>query len=203
MVTDEAGEPLAGIAIRAVFGWWSSTAAGNRAGVSGRTGPDDRGIYRIATLFRPGEHIVAVPSTMIKAPSQSLQDFPEKPRAASRDTAETAASVAGIFPSAALNQRTSLWVTCCCKAGSLHHGRRVKLVGTSRYPTAFYPPAQDLGDDADHDRCGEFRSGVDFASARQDRAAVGQSDWTRWPCGERGSAAGYSRHLMACRGTWI
>ena len=64
-VVDEAGEPLVGIAIRALR---RSVVAGIRRFVDGQIiGTDDRGIYRIGNLM-PGEYVVGTTSRQMSVP---------------------------------------------------------------------------------------------------------------------------------------
>jgi hypothetical protein len=64
-VTDEAGEPVVGVAVRALQ---RTIIAGREKLTPGATiRTDDRGVYRIASLT-PGEYAVAVPATLASAP---------------------------------------------------------------------------------------------------------------------------------------
>jgi hypothetical protein len=64
-VTDEAGEPVVGVAVRVLQ---RTIAAGREKLTPGPTArTDDRGLYRIASLT-PGEYAVAVPATQVSAP---------------------------------------------------------------------------------------------------------------------------------------
>jgi hypothetical protein len=70
-VTDEAGEPMVGIAVRVML---RTVVAGRQKFVPGATArTDDRGIYRIASLT-PGEYAVVVSSTQASAP-ESIVDL--------------------------------------------------------------------------------------------------------------------------------
>ena len=65
-ITDEAGEPVIGVAVRALQ---RTIIAGREKLTPGPTArTDDRGVYRIASLT-PGEYAVAVPSTQMSAPN--------------------------------------------------------------------------------------------------------------------------------------
>lgn len=75
-VTDEAGEPVVGVAVRALQ---RSIVAGREKLTPGPTArTDDRGVYRLASLA-PGDHIVVVPSTQVSAPD-SMVDLYLRPR---------------------------------------------------------------------------------------------------------------------------
>jgi len=71
-VTDEAGEPLIGVAVRALQ---RTIVAGKPKLAPGPTvTTDDRGIYRIPSLT-PGEYAVVVPSTQASAPDSIIDLF--------------------------------------------------------------------------------------------------------------------------------
>ena len=68
-VTDEAGEPVVGVAVRALQ---RIIVAGRQKLVPGSTArTDDRGVYRIASLV-PGDYTVVVPSTQASAPDSVI-----------------------------------------------------------------------------------------------------------------------------------
>ncbi len=68
-VTDEAGEPVIGIAVRALQ---RTIVAGKPKLVPGPTArTDDRGVYRISSLV-PGDYAVVVPSTQASAPDSII-----------------------------------------------------------------------------------------------------------------------------------
>jgi len=70
-VTDEAGEPMVGIAVRVLS---RTVVAGHQRFVPGATArTDDRGLYRIASLT-PGDYAVVIPSTQVSAP-ESIVDL--------------------------------------------------------------------------------------------------------------------------------
>lgn len=84
-VTDEAGEPMVGIAVRVMS---RTVMAGKQKFVPGATGrTDDRGLYRIASLI-PGDYAVVVPSTQVSAP-ESIVDLRRRSAAAPPTPAET------------------------------------------------------------------------------------------------------------------
>jgi hypothetical protein len=71
-VTDEAGEPVIGVAVRALQ---RTIVAGKQKLAPGPTArTDDRGVYRIPSLT-PGEYAVVVPSTQASAPDAVIDLF--------------------------------------------------------------------------------------------------------------------------------
>jgi len=71
-VTDEAGEPVIGIAVRALQ---RAIVAGKQKLAPGPTArTDDRGVYRVASLT-PGEYAVVVPSTQTSAPDSVVDQW--------------------------------------------------------------------------------------------------------------------------------
>ena len=74
-VTDEAGEPVIGVAVRALR---RTIVAGKQKLVPGPTvRTDDRGVYRIASLV-PGDYAVVVPSTQASAPDSVIDLWLER-----------------------------------------------------------------------------------------------------------------------------
>jgi hypothetical protein len=70
-VTDEAGEPMVGIGVRALL---RTVVAGTQKFVPGAIArTDDRGLYRLASLT-PGDYAVVIPATQVSAP-QSIVDL--------------------------------------------------------------------------------------------------------------------------------
>src|SRR6185436_12384179 len=98
-VTDDAGEPIVGVRVRAMR---SAFLAGRRRLVTETSATtDDRGMYRIGGLL-PGEYIIAVPSVQTTVPAEiaaALED-PGQGGAAARSAMGAAGLGARPLPSA-------------------------------------------------------------------------------------------------------
>jgi len=64
-VTDEAGEPVVGVSVRALR--WAALAGRRRLVNEGNALTDDRGVYRIASLM-PGDYVTMLPATHSTVP---------------------------------------------------------------------------------------------------------------------------------------
>jgi len=74
-VADEAGEPVIGVAVRALQ---RTVVAGRERLAPGPTArTDDRGLYRLASLT-PGEYAVAVPTTQVSAPDSIVDLYVQR-----------------------------------------------------------------------------------------------------------------------------
>jgi hypothetical protein len=72
VVLDEAGEPVVGVAVRALRRLTSGTGPRLQMGTTVYT--DDRGHYRLSALT-PGEYLVAVPSVITTVPASNVDEY--------------------------------------------------------------------------------------------------------------------------------
>ena len=167
-VVDEAGEPVVGLAVRAMRRTWTSGKAHLAYGGAAQT--DDRGVYRIATLT-PGEFIVVIPQTLVTVPasgpapamdSAALQALISS-GAAGRDPATMLATISSLSPNGGGGIRMGEWTLQTSGLG----GRIVPPVITdgkmAAYRTTFYPAASASAQAAPITLgSGDDRSGLDF-----------------------------------------
>jgi hypothetical protein len=174
-ITDEAGEPMVAIAVRALQ---RTVVAGKFKLVPGPTArTDDRGVYRLASLT-PGDYAVVVPSTQTSLPDSVIDLYrqrrvrPLKPGESDviRDlgfSAATAALNLNIFERYA-GARAGGVAFLSIGGGSLP-GVAPMPSGDGRihvYPTRYYPAAAvSAGASTIALRSGDERAGVDVQLA--------------------------------------
>jgi hypothetical protein len=174
-ITDEAGEPMVAIAVRALQ---RTVVAGKfrlAPGPTART--DDRGVYRIASLT-PGDYVVVVPSTQASLPDSIVDLYrqrlmgPLKPGESDvmRDLQFSAAAVAlniNIFERYAGARAGA--VTFLSTGGGSRAGVAPMPGADGRihvYPTRYYPAAAIAAEASTIAlRSGEERAGVDVQLA--------------------------------------
>lgn len=172
VITDEAGEPLVGISVRAMLRTVPTGAPTYRLTGDART--DDRGQYRIDGLF-PGKYFVLVPQTPTTMPVSNLDKAGEGIGAAlSGGNAFVEALTGGasnVFSAAGVRVNDQFWQLGMGPAGTTSvpppvNGR------VATYQTTFFPGATQLAQAGVITvRSGEDRAGVDWqlhptASAR-------------------------------------
>jgi tetratricopeptide (TPR) repeat protein/protocatechuate 3,4-dioxygenase beta subunit len=158
-VTDEAGEPVVGVAVRAfrkivTFGEVRLTP--NFNSTSAMT--DDRGVYRLFALI-PGEYMVAIPSTLTTLPAELMPDLSRGD--ALVDEVFTAISEVSVLGNSK-NQQVG--------ASVIMIGNRTAVPPapgddvTAVYRTTLFPAATKLGEATTFTlRAGDERSGVDIS----------------------------------------
>jgi hypothetical protein len=156
-VTDEAGEPVAGVSVRTFRKIVSSGEIRFSPAFQAAAGiTDDRGVYRISSLV-PGEYLVAVPSTLTTFPAEIMREL-ERPEMVD----EAFGAISRLAPlGSALNQQLGASV----------------IMGTNRtlippwsaddvpavYRTTLFPGTAKLAEaTAIALRPGEERSGIDI-----------------------------------------
>ncbi|HZL92033.1 MAG TPA: carboxypeptidase-like regulatory domain-containing protein, partial [Vicinamibacterales bacterium] len=156
-VTDEAGEPVVGVVVRAfrkvvAFGEvrltpnWNNTTAMT----------DDRGHYRFSSLT-PGEFIVAVPSTLTTFPAEVLPDVSRR-----EIQSEAFRAISELSPiGAPANQQVGAAVIMTGNRGMVPPAPSDDV--NAVYRSTLFPDATKLGDATAFTlRAGEERSGVDI-----------------------------------------
>lgn len=172
-VTDEAGEPMVGIAVRVLS---RTVVAGKQRFVPGATGrTDDRGLYRINSLT-PGDYAVVVPSTQAAVPESFIDLYRQRGRGSqSPADAELTRSLSfsannETFYQFERNEGTRVGTQAFLSSGA---GARAGVgptpPGDGRihvYPTTYYPAASTAGEASLVTvRSGEERLGADVQMA--------------------------------------
>jgi hypothetical protein len=171
-VTDEAGEPMVGIAVRVLS---RAVVAGKQKFVPGAVSrTDDRGLYRIASLT-PGDYAVVVPSTQASAP-ESIVDLYGRRGRGSESPAEADLNRSLSF-SANLetlyqfqrNEGTRVGTLAFVSSGGGARAGVAPAPGEGRihvYPTRYYPGAATAAEASlVRVQSGEERLGADVSLA--------------------------------------
>jgi hypothetical protein len=164
-VTDEAGEPVVGVSVRAfrkivTFGEIRFTSG--YQGSAGTT--DDRGAFRLSSLL-PGEYLVAAPSQLTTFPAEIMPDL-----LGSEMTSVASGAISELAPlGSPRNQQVGGSVIMATNRTPIPPASAAGVVGV--YRTTLFAAATKLGDATTFTLMpGEERSGVDI-SLRPVRAA--------------------------------
>lgn len=157
-VTDEAGEPVVGVSVRAfrkivTFGEIRYTPS--FTGTVGMT--DDRGMYRLSGLV-PGEYIVAIPSTMATFPAEVMPSL----LSGGDIQSDAFRAISELSPAGSpRNQQVGESVIMSGNSAIIPPAPQDDVVAV--YRTTLFPAATRLGDATSFTmRAGEERSGVDI-----------------------------------------
>jgi hypothetical protein len=157
-VTDEAGEPVVGVSVRAfrklvTFGEVQYTPSFR--GTVGMT--DDRGTYRLAGLV-PGEYIVAIPSTLATFPTEVMPSL----LSGSEIQSDAFRVISELSPiGSPRNQQVGESVIMTGNSAIIPPAPQDDVVAA--YRTTLFPAATKLADATSFTmRAGEERSGVDI-----------------------------------------
>lgn len=157
-VTDEAGEPVVGVSVRAfrklvTFGEIRYTPSFR--GTVGMT--DDRGMYRLSGLD-PGEYIVAIPSTMATFPAEVMPSL----TSGGDIQSDAFRAISELSPiGSPRNQQVGESVIMTGNSAIIPPAPQDDVVAV--YRTTLFPAATKLGDATSFTmRPGEERSGVDI-----------------------------------------
>jgi protocatechuate 3,4-dioxygenase beta subunit len=160
-VTDEGGEPVVGVEVKAMRRAVVAGNAGFSDAASGTT--DDRGIYRLASL-EPGSYLVAVPSSSSTIPAAMVEAYF---RASGAERAEMQSAIFGVTNS----------ISSPGSPSNQQMGDQILLVGgrspmpplagpdgsMAVYPATYHPQATQPGEaTAIALTAGAVRAGVDF-----------------------------------------
>ncbi|HTN81932.1 MAG TPA: carboxypeptidase-like regulatory domain-containing protein [Acidimicrobiales bacterium] len=134
-VTDETRDPLVGVEVHALRrqlvggSWHFAEAASTRS--------DDRGLFRFETL-KPGEYVVAVPSTAVSAPETIVASYER----AAPGVAEALSQSGALLPTAGAEAVGSLLISYRGPAGFRQHTETVPpATPLWVYPSTFSPSA--------------------------------------------------------------
>jgi Carboxypeptidase regulatory-like domain len=169
-VTDEAGEPMVGIAVRVLA---RTVVAGKQKFVPGATArTDDRGLYRIASLT-PGDYAVVIPSTQASAPEAIVDLFKQRGRgSASPADADLTRSLSFSTNNEPLyqierNEGTRVGTLAFVSSGAGARAGVAPAPGEGRinvYPTRYYPAASTAAEASlIRVQSGEERLGADLS----------------------------------------
>jgi hypothetical protein len=140
-VLDEAGDPVVGVTVHALRRDW--VAGHRRLGISGSAVTDDRGMFRVGSLFA-GDYVVAVPATQTTVPADVVDEF-ARGAAANADLRRGASRMAAVTPPGTREQQR---VGDFVLQGS---SRSIVTPGPAAdgklavYPTTYYPDAAGAG----------------------------------------------------------
>jgi hypothetical protein len=157
-VTDEAGEPVVGVAVRAfrkivTFGEVRFTSG--YQGAAGTT--DDRGAYRLSSLL-PGEYLVAVPSQLTTFPAELMGQLERREVADEASGAIAELAPLGNFRNQQVGGSIIMGTTRAVIPPSPDHDL------TAVYRTTLFPAATKLSEATTFGlKPGEERSGVDIS----------------------------------------
>ncbi len=185
-VSDEVGEPLVGVDVRA---FQSGFAAGRRQWTFAvRAFTDDRGAYRMSQLL-PGAYVVVVPTAVTTEPA-SFRGAAAKPPSTYYQTMSAVGAAPMTFDAARVRVDGGAFVTSIFNLSGPPSGDVPWLT----YPTTYFPSTTTLGTaQVVEIEAGRERPGVDIAMRPVRTFAV--SGTLRIPDGS--SPAAHAVHLVA------
>jgi len=160
-VTDEAGEPLVGVEVRAFERRYIAGRRKLSSGVSQST--DDRGMYRIGNL-EPGEYVVGFVSREVTMPlsaAEMLRTPSTDPKYLDMSRDRMALGMMNMTPGSSLNVQIGDLVRQV--AGPVPPQPATANAPVYIYPTQFFPGTPTIGQAASLTlKSGEERGGIDF-----------------------------------------